>query len=59
MNRPLDLITMFDFGDRPDTSKKVQHTDDRDTPTDLEVSSAIRFVQGDLPNLSDGEDMVR
>ena len=31
----------------------------KDTPPDLEVSSAIRFVQSDVQMLSDGEDMVR
>lgn len=45
---------MFDFGDRPETSQPKM-----DTPPDLEVSSAIRFVQSDLQTLSDAEDLVR
>lgn len=45
---------MFDFGDRPETSQQPR----KDTPPDLEVSSAIRFVQSDLQTLSDAEDLV-
>lgn len=48
---------MFDFGDRPDTSQPKMGAG-TDTPPDLEVSSAIRFVQSDLQTLSDGEDLV-
>lgn len=55
MQRPADLTTMFDFGDRADP-----HQSKMDTPPDLEVSSAIRFVQNDdMQGLSDAEDLVR
>lgn len=48
---------MFDFGDQ-DTSLPP-NMDGKDTPPDLEVSSAIRFVQSDLQTMSDGEELVR
>lgn len=57
MRRPLDLVKMFEFDDRPDTSQARMER--KDTPPDLEVSSAIRFVQSDLQTLSDGDEMVR
>lgn len=58
MRCPQDLVTMFDFGERPETSQQQSRMDRKDTPPDLEVSGAIRFVQSDLQTLSDGEDLV-
>lgn len=46
---------MFDFGERPDTSKPPRR---QDTPPDLDVSDAVRFVQNDLQLSEDDAEVV-